>query len=266
MPESKRNGLSSYVDELQASGRYTFRREDLPHDRARSAIGIEASLRRLKKKARVVSPKRGFFVIIPLEYRAAGSLPASWFVHDLMEYLSQPYYVGLLSAASLHGAAHQQPMVFQVITDRPTRKMEAGRNRIEFHMSSSIESNPVVEMQTETGSMRVSTPETTAFDLVRFPAASGHLSNVSTVLGELAEVMEAGALAEQADRVRTPDVQRLGYLLDYIGEQRLADPLAEWLSRRQRRAVRLRPDGKREARPLDQRWHILPNEILEVEL
>jgi len=65
-----------------------------------------------------------------------------------MRFLEQPYYVGLLSAAATHGAAHQQPMVFQVVTDRPTRPARAGRVRIEFHMSRQVETAPVVEVQT----------------------------------------------------------------------------------------------------------------------
>jgi len=32
--------------------------------------------------------------------------------------------VGVLSAAAIHGAAHQQPMIFQVVTDKPTRPAE----------------------------------------------------------------------------------------------------------------------------------------------
>lgn len=101
-----------------------------------------------------------------------------------MRYLGQPYYVGLLSAAAIHGAAHQQPMVFQVVTSKPTREMRAGKVAIRFSMSSLVESLPVIEQQTETGTMRVATPETCAFDLVRYPEAAGHLSNAATVLAE----------------------------------------------------------------------------------
>jgi len=46
---------------------------------------------------------------------------------------------------------------------------------------------PTTWIQTETGTMRVATPETTAFDRVRYPAAAGHLSNIATVLAELTE-------------------------------------------------------------------------------
>ena len=60
-------------------------------------------------------PFRGFHLIVPPEYRALGCLPADQFVPQLMEHLGLVYYAGLLSAASLHGAAHQAPMVFQTI-------------------------------------------------------------------------------------------------------------------------------------------------------
>ncbi|MGH7573003.1 MAG: type IV toxin-antitoxin system AbiEi family antitoxin domain-containing protein [Gemmatimonadota bacterium] len=60
----------------------------------------------------------------------------SWLIDDLMRFLEQPYYVGLLSAAAIHGAGYQQPMVFQVITDQPTREIRIGRQRIEFHRRS----------------------------------------------------------------------------------------------------------------------------------
>ncbi len=181
-----------------------------------------------------------------------------------MRHLGQPYYVGLLSAAAVHGAAHQQPMVFQVITSRPTREMRAGRVTIRFSMSRKVEEMPVVVKQTETGTMRVATPETTAFDLVRYPEGAGHLSNAATVLSELAERLDARALPAVASLVRLPDVQRLGYLLDAIGQARIADPLFRWLSSRHPRVVPLQP-GEPAAMDPDPRWRILPNAELEVD-
>jgi len=80
--------------------------------------------------------------------------------------------------------------------------------------------------------MRVSTPETTAYDLVRFAPAAGRLSNVATVLGELAERIEAGAPVAPAPSYQVPKVQRLGYLLALLGEHDLAAHLAAWLETR----------------------------------
>jgi predicted transcriptional regulator of viral defense system len=162
--------VSAFADRLQARGTYTFSKADVRDVLPKSEIAIDNALRRLKKRGRIVTPRRGFYVIVPTEYRSAGSPPPSWFIDDLMRSLGQPYYVGLLSAAAIHGASHQQPMVFQVVTDRPTRQGAAGRSHITFHMSRDVGRTPLSRVQTETGTMAVSTPEATAFDLVRFPA------------------------------------------------------------------------------------------------
>lgn len=257
--------MSTWVEQLQSIGCYTFTRSRAEAETERSFVAAQTALRRLKEQRRIVSPRRGFYVIVPPEYRVTGSPPASWFIDELMGYLEQPYYVGLLSAAAIHGAAHQQPMVFQVVTSRPTREMHAGRVTIQFSMNSKIEQMPVTERQTETGTMRVATPETTAFDLVRYQAAAGQLSNAATVLAELAERIDAQALVRIAHLVRLPDVQRLGYLLDAVGESDLADPLAGWLKARNPRPIPLRSGEPAEV-SINDRWRVLPNTELEVDV
>jgi predicted transcriptional regulator of viral defense system len=171
----------------------------------------------------------------------------------------------LLTAAAFHGAAHQQPMVFQVVTTRPTRAMRSGRVSIELFMSSKVEQMPVVRAQTETGTMRVATAEVTAFDLVRYPAGAGHLSNAATVLSELAERVDAEALVALAPLMRIPDVQRLGFLLESVGESGRAEPLASWLRSRRPRTVLLRPGGPASGNR-DPRWCVTVNEDLEPDL
>jgi predicted transcriptional regulator of viral defense system len=258
--------LAAVVDAMQAMGHYTFIRKDAAGRLAVTDIALEAALRRLKKRGRIASPRRGFYVVVPLEYKSAGCPPADWFIHGLMQFLSQPYYVGLLSAAAIHGAAHQQPMVFQVITDRATRPMRVGRMRIEFRISRKIEKAKVIEVQTETGSIRVSTPETTAFDLVRFAGAAGYLSNVATVLSELSEKLDRDSLVELADSYAVPEVQRTGYILEKIGKHELAEPLYGWLIKRRYRPIALVSSKSVGKIAADPKWRIIPNEKFEVDL
>jgi predicted transcriptional regulator of viral defense system len=258
--------LAAFVDAMQAMGHYTFIRKDAAGRLAVTDIALEASLRRLKKRGRIASPRRGFYVVVPLEYKAAGCPPADWFIHGLMQFLSQPYYVGLLSAAAIHGAAHQQPMVFQVITDRATRPMRVGRIRIEFRISRKIEKTKVIEVQTETGSIRVSTPETTAFDLVRFAGPAGYLNNVATVLSELSEKLDRASLVELADFYAVPEVQRTGYILEKLGKHELAEPLYGWLIKRRYRPIAL-VSGKSAGKiAADPKWRVIANEKFEVDL
>jgi len=256
--------IPAYVDSLQARGRYTFTRDEVLAAAEREAPTVDAALRRLRRRGRLASPRRGFYVVVPVEYRSAGCPPATWFIDALMGFLGQPYYVALLTAAGLHGAAHQQPMLFQVITDRPTRGARAGRVRIAFHMSRTVGAVPVVRLPTETGDIPVSTPEGTALDLVRFASAAGYLHNVATVLRDLADKIDGPVLASAATRYGTPDLQRLGYLFDRIERSELADVLRGALHGRRLRSVLLSPGARRRSGTSDERWHVVPN--VEVEL
>jgi len=265
MTMPKKPAMSAWVEQLQSRGCYTFTRSEAESETERSSVAVQTALRRLKEQGRIVSPRRGFYVIVPPEYRVPGSPPASWFIDALMHHLDQPYYVGLLSAAAIHGAAHQQPMVFQVVTDKPMRETRAGRVTIRFSMNSKVEQMPATEIQTETGTMQVATPETTAFDLVRYQAAAGHLSNIATVLDELAERMDGQALVKIAHLVKLSDAQRLGFLLDAVGKGDLAGPLAEWLKARKPR-VTLLLSGAPAQGEINERWRVRSNAELEIEL
>src|SRR5204862_425249 len=93
-----------------------------------SLAAVQAALRRLKRRGEIADPYRGFHVIVPPEYRRLGCLPAEQFVPQLMRVLGETYYVALLSAAELHGAAHQRPQAFQG-RGAPDRSLEAHRQR-----------------------------------------------------------------------------------------------------------------------------------------
>jgi len=61
--------MTAFVDALQAKGRYTFTLTEAMEADERSAVALEAALRRLKQKERIASPRRGFYVVVPVEYR-----------------------------------------------------------------------------------------------------------------------------------------------------------------------------------------------------
>jgi predicted transcriptional regulator of viral defense system len=173
--------LADYVDAEQAAGRYAFAARDAQAALGVSDIALQTAARRLAAKKRIVSPLRGFFVIVPIEYRAAGAPPASWFIHALMAHRGRPYYVGLLSAAALYGAAHQAPQELQVITDRHMRPITVGRVRIRFFYKKDLAQTKSVTSKTDTGHTLMSSPEVTALELVRYPHSAGSLSAVATV-------------------------------------------------------------------------------------
>ncbi len=210
--------LSELVDNLQAKGRYTLERSEALAALQTSGPTLKKAVMRLAAKRRIAVPKRGFYVMVPIEYRTAGAPPPSWFIDDMMRHLGRSYYVGVLSAAALHGAAHQQPQEFQVVTDEPQRQMQAGRARIRFLVKKKIGRARTSELKTETGTMRVSTPETTAIDLLRYVRAAGGLSNAATVIAELAEKIDGKKLVAAAESDgELAYSQRLGHILDLVG-------------------------------------------------
>lgn len=255
--------LHHWIEALPERGRYVFTRAEAEAATDASVAAVKMTLYRLRRSGAIVSPRRDFHVVVPRPYRAAGSPPASWFLDDLMGHLGRPYYVSLLSAAALHGAGHQQPMALQVIADAAERPIQVGRVRIEFHFSGCTAEAATQAIQTETGQMRVATPETTAFDLVRYPAACGGWSNIATVLGELGEQMDPGALTAAAGRAGPRDVQRLGWLLELVEHFRLAEALEGTLAGHATTAAPLTAARPMEGAPLNRRWNLRINDTVE---
>ena len=265
-PQDPGGSLTALVDSYQASGRYVVTRDQAGQALGVSDEALKKAVQRLVAKRRLAVPRRGFFVIVPVEYRQAGALPPSWYIDDLMKFCGRRYYVGLLSAAALHGAAHQQPQEFQVVADGQLRPVVAGRARIRFFRKLHIESTPTMSVKTETGVMQVSTPEATALDLVRYLKGAGHLGHVASVLVELTERMDASRLAGLAKlEGDLPSAQRLGHLLDAVGAGEVGRALAAWIAERRPRFVSLRPDRSSKRAAKDERWRVLGNEKIEVE-
>ena len=91
---------------------------------------IKNELVRLCSNKTIANVYRGFYVIIPVHYVLRGSVPATYYIDQLMTYLSKPYYVCMLSAAELLGVAHQRPQQFSVMTTYPRRQLVTTRNVI----------------------------------------------------------------------------------------------------------------------------------------
>jgi predicted transcriptional regulator of viral defense system len=258
--------LEHWIDGLQSRGKYSFLRTEALGDSGLSAQAASKAIQRAVKSGRLIQPKEYFYVIVPLEYRSAGAPPMSWFIHDLMAAMKLPYYVGLLSAAALHGASHQQPQVSQVLTDRSVRPIMAGRARVEFFASKYIGQSATMDVKTPTGFMKVSTPETTIVDLVRFAKSAGHLDHVALVIADLAGSVESNRLVSALRVVNdVPNTQRLGYILDLLRRRKLSEPIYDWVERRVERLQPLRPGQPiRNARE-NRRWRLLINAPLEIE-
>lgn len=81
-----RGALAAYVDDLQASGRLSFTREEAMLALGVTANALKQSVLRLAARRRVVSVRRGFYVIVPLEHREAGIPPLDRWLQDLLRF------------------------------------------------------------------------------------------------------------------------------------------------------------------------------------
>lgn len=226
----KTSKLLEWIESRQSRGIYYFTREDVLKELKQDKKVLDQAIFRLYSKSRVVSVYRGFYLIIPVEYKTWGVLPVDWFISDLMAYLEQPYYVGLLTAADYHGASHQKPQVFHVVTNKPVRAVTCKRVKIKFFVKKNISSSPVERRNTQTGYLNISTPEATSIDLLRYLYSSGGLSNVLTVLQELSEKINPDTLVEAAEIDGCMAyIQRLGWLIERTEYANKASKLKKWV-------------------------------------
>ena len=261
------NYLRRYIDSIRSVGRYSFTLEELQNEFNISYGALKQNLYRLKSKNEIAQVRQGFYVTIPPEYSKQGMLPPYLFIDDLMKSLNKPYYVALLSAAALHGAAHQQPMEFFVIVRTPApRSINNKKLKISFFSKNNWGQDDIVQKATNAGYINISSPELTALDILNYPQKIG-LNRATTVLQELAPIMKISALVKTALRYQsTPVIQRLGYILDKIlGEEKLAESLQKALNRRSSIPVLLSTQNENKG-VTDETWKVIKNVEIESDL
>lgn len=260
--------VSDYVDSLQREGRYGFDGSDLPSVLSSSPSAVTKALQRLAKKNRVRKVRKGFHIIIPVEFSSKGTIPPDWFIDDLMRHLECAYYIGLQSAAAYHGAAHQQIQEFQVVTAGQLPPIHLPELTIRFFRKLDFDLTKIQMIKGHGAMLPVSTPEATALDLVRYANRIGGADAVITILQELAESM---------DPLRIPDIvtmkaeraslQRLGWFLDRINASGLADALHSVLTAKESLSrAKLDPSGAWESSPSKNRWRVVENTRPESDL
>ena len=254
------------IDEFAAKGRYCFSFKEIAEKLDASPGAIKSALHRLKKKGELAVPYQEFYVILSPEHRTRGCLPPQQFIPALMEHLSEVYYAGLLSAAEFHGAAHQRPQVFQVVVAKARRPIECGQVRVEFIFRKNAADIPTEERNTTAGTVKISTPEATALDLIGYVRHCAGLDNVATVLAELAEKIDINRLIEVAGYSPVAWVQRLGYLLELLGENEKADMVAGYLKASHPMPTPLMPGASVKGAKKNNRWHVFVNTAVEPDL
>ena len=260
----KMSTASEFIRTLLQHGRYTFIRHE-----AEAVLGgpraTMKSLHRLESQGWLFSPSQCFYVIQdPLHQ--VGGLPVEWFIDNWASHLGVSYYMGLLTAAMLHGAAHQKPQQLQIVVNRQLRALVRGPYHIDFFYKKHIPDSAWVLRQSPAGYYRLSSPEMTAYDVLRYPKACPTRDMAATILAELGEALDAEHLAQLLDMGgEIVTLQRLGWMLDEVGWVSKTDKLASALKSHRYAWQRLRPDLS-DTGTHNPRWRIIVNESIEVEI
>lgn len=259
--------LEEYLDSLRAKGRYAFSLKEAKEKFELSDKALNQNLFRLKLKKKIVQIRRRFYAIIPPEYAAQGVIPYSLFIDDMMKTLGRRYYVGLISAAAIHGAAHQQPMESFIIIEKPAlRNIKNKKLKINFFVKTGWLEDDIIQTKTDAGYINVSSPELTALDLLYYIKNTG-INRTASILRELVEEIKPGKLQKTAKSYsQVAAIQRLGYLLDaHLKNEQLSEAILKALTEKRPLVVPLVP-GREVRGEVNTKWKIIPNAQIETDI
>lgn len=257
----------NYIDHLVSVGEISFTIAKMQEEMGLTNKAARRMIERLRNNKEIATPAKGYYLILTPEFRSLGCLPPNYFIDDLLAHWGKPYYVGLLSAAMFHGAAHQQPQIFQVILPLTRSRIVCGKVSIDFIQKSSCLKTLTQQLKTPSGTLCVSTPEATAMDLVKFMRQSGGVNRVATVLHELSESIETERLLKLARLFpESAWMQRLGYLLEELDYSEHAQFLYEHLVTLKTRMIPLVPYLPVANAQSNKKWKVILNATVESDL
>ncbi len=256
------NYLVDYLNEVRSKGRYSVTLTELKEKFNITEKAINQNLYRLKNKKTIAQVRQGFYVILPPEHAQRGILPIYLFIDDLMKFLKRDYYLGLYSAASLHGAGHQQPMSSQIIIEKPPlRNIKNSKINIEFFTKGKRFSQYVQEKKTDAGYIKISSPELTALDLVYYHKRIGGINRLLLILEELVEEIVISRLVSVAKKYNhKTTIQRLGFLYDEVlGLETISEALYKIIKTQSLKPIPLSILQKKKTGVVNEKWKVILN-------
>lgn len=247
----------AFVETRMALGRVAFSLEELTKESGLSAIAAKFQLLRLRGKVVRVSPRQPFFLSVSPEHRSMGAPPATWWLHAYFDWLGRPYYLALQSAASSYGSNPQALQVTQVMTDKPFRPIKVGRTQLRFFVKRGIERTPTQQPDGAVAPLLISTPEATAYDLIRYATSIGGIERAAETIRPLLPLLRARELKRVLDEPAV--AQRLGFVIEACGNKSLAKLVRDWLPDELTPVALVPGKGKRGNLPLSKRWQVLNN-------
>jgi predicted transcriptional regulator of viral defense system len=252
------------ADHFLAQGRYAFTLVEAAAELGTTPSATRKALARLQRRKKLFSPAKGLYVAVPPEYRNWGVLPGDWFIEEMMRHLGRTYYIALLSAARIHGASHQAPQIFQVMTGTPLRARDLARVRLRFYTSKHVAEDKTEQLTVPTGYAIVSAKETTVVDLLTHYRAAGGYGNVATIVTEIGE-LNGAELARVASRRGLAAARRTGWFVERFGKADELEALRQAARLDVGEPTPLDPAGPKRGKT-DSAWQVRLNTEVEPDL
>jgi hypothetical protein len=218
VPDKRNVGAAQrFIQACQSSGKISFTINELSSETGLSSVAAREQLKRLKDQVVRVSPRQDFFLIVSPDQLPMGAPPAYWWLDSYFQTLRSPYYIALLTAAAEYGSTQQAIQVVQVMTDKPLRELRVGRIRIQFFVKKNVGLAPTSPLRHAYAPLKVSTPETTALDLLRYAWRIGGVDRAAQVIkGLLSQFTKTGLRQALQIENELSTIQRLGFMLEHL--------------------------------------------------
>jgi predicted transcriptional regulator of viral defense system len=261
--------LEHRLDQLQKARRYSFERTEVLRELELCKSSLKKALQRATSRGRILTLRRDFYVLVPLEYSAVGAAPTEWFLDYLMTFVGRSLlceWPPLCSSVARSGSPAfpgDAGGSYRINSETWTR----ARVRIRFLRNANMNHALIKPHCTQTGDIPVSTPEWTAIDLIRFQRQIGGMDTVATGLTELVDVLDPDQLVLAGERESTTAyLQRLGWMLDAVGGKTTGEGLHGLMLQRNPAFIPLNVGLDKRSGPPDSRWQVTVNEEPEADL
>ena len=261
--------ISEWIENREMKGLPTFSYQEVCASfPSLSSKIVSNELYRLGKNKRIQSVHKSFYTVVPIQFKDRGIVPPYNYIGQLMTYLGKPYYISLLSAGVLHGAAHQRPQKLSIMTVSPRITFSKySNNQLFWGYRKEIPKGFLCETNSDTGTILYSNAELTAVDLVQYSHLIGGLSAAATVIDELVEKTDFERYGDRLIKATTfSTLQRLGFLLDVVLENETQADAVYDILQPYAKELKYRPlttEYPTEKAERDSRWKIIINQEIE---
>lgn len=261
--------VKRYIKELVAVEEYSFSLEELRTHTDKSGASLKLELARLSEKKVILNLRKEFYLIITPRYATFGKIPVQLYADKLFKFLKRNYYLGLYSAAKIHGAGHQQVQREYLMIEQPKLgDIKKTNLDIKFLTTSNWPESNIIKGRSDAGEYHISSPVLTAVDLIHHQSKLGGLNRMLAILEELLEEAKEDDLASLLSwYTNRSSLQRLGFLMEELQlNDCMSQMLYDHLRARPYYPVLLTPNSKQKAGGVDNRWKVDVNIKLDSDL